>query len=202
MINIEKAQTYFHLIFPIHFGPVSFGSTPFGYSALIYQTDPFLVSRVILPRSNRKAITNIIHQHRGGRQRLHETALSVKEQIVNYFRGMPIKPPAKWLDMTCLTPLQKEVLVATSSIGYGTCCTYKDIAVAIGRPKACRFVGNTLAINPFPILIPCHRVIRSDMTAGQFEGGTDLKIKLIEHEIRTATTKTPHFFQPAPLQHD
>lgn len=191
MINIEKAQTYFHLIFPIHFGPVSFGpipfgSTPFGYSALIYQTDPFLISRVILPRPNQKEITEIIHKHKGGRHQVHKTALSVKKQIINYFRGIPVQTPFQWLDMTCLTPLQKEVLVATSAIDYGTCCTYKDVAAAIGRPKACRFVGNTLAINPFPILIPCHRVIRSDSTAGQFEGGTDLKIKLIEHEIKTS----------------
>ena len=116
---------------------------------------------------------------------MHKTALSVKKQIMNYFRGIPIQTPFQWLDMTCLTPLQKEVLVVTSAIDYGTCCTYKDVAVAIGMPKAYRFVGNTLAINPFPILIPCHRVIRSDTTAGQFEGGTDLKIKLIEHEIKT-----------------
>ena len=49
-------------------------------------------------------------------------------------------------------------------------------------PRAYRFVVTTLANNPFPILIPCHRVIRSDSSFGQFGGGTDLKRKMIELE--------------------
>jgi len=60
--------------------------------------------------------------------------------------------------------------------------SYRDIAVAVGRPRAYRFVGTTLANNPFPILIPCHRVIRSDGSFGLFGGGSDMKRKLIELE--------------------
>ena len=56
------------------------------------------------------------------------------------------------------------------------------VTTAVGRTRAYRFVGTTLANNPFPILIPCHRVIRSDGSFGRFGGGSDLKRKLIELE--------------------
>lgn len=128
----------------------------------------------------------------------HEKALNVKEKITDYFKGVPVQTPFEWLDMKCFTDLQKKVLIATSSIDYGNCCSYKDIAAAIGSPKAYRFVGNTMAINTFPILIPCHRVIRSDLSTGQYRGGTDLKKKLIEHEATTVKVKKPSFFQPLP----
>jgi methylated-DNA-[protein]-cysteine S-methyltransferase len=60
--------------------------------------------------------------------------------------------------------------------------SYKTIAAAVDRPKAYRFVGTTLAINPFPILIPCHRVIRSDGAIGEYGGGSALKKWLIDLE--------------------
>ena len=89
--------------------------------------------------------------------------------------------------MAGLTLLQKLVLRATTDIPYGSVRSYKQIAEAIHRPRAYRFVGSTLAKNPFPILIQCHRVIRSDSSLGQFGGGTDLKRKLIEIERKFAT---------------
>jgi O-6-methylguanine DNA methyltransferase len=54
--------------------------------------------------------------------------------------------------------------------------------MAIGRPGAYRFVGTTLGKNPYPILIPCHRIIRSDKGMGGFGGGIDLKKRLIDFE--------------------
>lgn len=84
-----------------------------------------------------------------------------------------------------LTRLQQSVLAATASIPCGELRSYKDIAEAIDRPRAYRFVGTTLGENPFPIVIPCHRVIRSDGSYGQFGGGTDLKRKMIELEAST-----------------
>jgi len=86
--------------------------------------------------------------------------------------------------MAGLTPLQQLVLRATTDIPYGSVRSYKQIAEAIHRPRAYRFVGSTLAKNPFPILIPCHRVIRSDSSLGQFGGGTDLKRELIDLEAQ------------------
>ncbi|OEU65612.1 MAG: hypothetical protein BBJ57_04445 [Desulfobacterales bacterium PC51MH44] len=106
----------------------------------------------------------------------------VKESLSDYFKGKPIQPPWGWMDIGGFTKLQRSVLIATADIPYGELRSYKQIAQAINRPRAYRFVGTTLANNPFPILIPCHRVIRSDSSFGQFGGGTDLKRKMIELE--------------------
>ena len=84
-----------------------------------------------------------------------------------------------------LTRLQQSVLAATADIPYGELRSYKEVAEAVHCPRAYRFVGTTLAKNTFPIVIPCHRVIRSDGSFGQFGGGTDLKRKMIELEAST-----------------
>ena len=75
-----------------------------------------------------------------------------------------------------------KVLKETSNIPYGTIMTYKEIALEIGNPNSYRAVGNALASNPLPIIIPCHRVIKSDGSIGGFGGTPELKRKLLLHE--------------------
>jgi methylated-DNA-[protein]-cysteine S-methyltransferase len=82
---------------------------------------------------------------------------------------------------TC-TVFQQEVLRAEHEIPRGYVSTYKRIAEHIGRLKGSRAVGTTLASNPFPIIIPCHRAIRSDGSLGGYQGGLDMKRKLLEME--------------------
>ncbi len=60
--------------------------------------------------------------------------------------------------------------------------SYKFIACKIGKPTASRAVGNAIANNPIPIFIPCHRVIKSDGSLGQYGPGEDIKRKLLELE--------------------
>lgn len=82
------------------------------------------------------------------------------------------------------TTFQVEVLKALRGIPYGETCTYRDIAVAVGRPKAVRAVGNANGRNPLPIVIPCHRVIGSDGSLTGFGGGIETKRYLLELERR------------------
>ena len=102
--------------------------------------------------------------------------------VADYFSGGSVVTPWKDLELSGLTILETAVLRATAAIPYGEVVSYREIARAIGREKAFRFVGNTLAQNPFPILIPCHRVIRSDQNIGGFGGGEVLKKKMIALE--------------------
>ena len=69
-------------------------------------------------------------------------------------------------------------------IPFGETRTYKEIAVAIGKPKAARAVANACGKNPYPIIIPCHRVVRSDGTIGGFtgDGGIEKKRQLLRQE--------------------
>ncbi|HTY40129.1 MAG TPA: MGMT family protein [Candidatus Paceibacterota bacterium] len=76
----------------------------------------------------------------------------------------------------------EQVHVATRRIPSGRVATYKDIARAIGRPKALRAVGNALHANPDTQRTPCHRVVRSDGSVGGYAHGTAAKIKRLRAE--------------------
>jgi len=86
-----------------------------------------------------------------------------------------------------LTKFQWKVLKVTANIPLGETRTYKWVAEKIGSPKAIRAVGQALRRNPYPIIIPCHRVIKQDGSLGGYAGGLgERKAKLlnIEQEIR------------------
>ena len=80
------------------------------------------------------------------------------------------------------TDFQKSIWQELINIPYGETRTYKDIAQKINNPKALRAVGTAIGKNPFFIIIPCHRVIRSDGKMGGFAYGLDVKEKLLELE--------------------
>ena len=82
---------------------------------------------------------------------------------------------------------QKKVWRALSKIPKGETKTYKEIAIAIGHPLAVRAVANACGKNPYPIKIPCHRVIRSDGKLGGYSapGGTAAKRRLLKEELKT-----------------
>lgn len=68
------------------------------------------------------------------------------------------------------------------NIPFGTTATYQQIAERIGKPKAVRAVATAIAQNPVAMLVPCHRVIHSDGTIGEYHWGRELKRQLIEWE--------------------
>ena len=82
------------------------------------------------------------------------------------------------------TDFQKMVWAELKKIPFGEIRTYKEIAVAIGKPKAARAVANACGKNPYPIIIPCHRVVRSDGTIGGHtgDGGVEKKRQLLRQE--------------------
>jgi len=156
--------------------------TPLGHMAVIYRVTPFAVIKILLPTQDKKGLVNAVETFGREQTGSHDNAFKVKESIIDYFKGKAISPPWIWLETGGLTKLQKFVLACTADIPYGELRSYKDIAVAVGRARSYRFVGTTLANNPFPILIPCHRVIRSDGSFGRFGGGSDMKKRLIALE--------------------
>jgi methylated-DNA-[protein]-cysteine S-methyltransferase len=77
---------------------------------------------------------------------------------------------------------EEAVYSKIKEIPKGRVTTYKEVAVAIGKPGASRAVGNALNRNPHPIEVPCHRVVKSDLTIGGFARGTKEKKKLLKKE--------------------
>ena len=86
------------------------------------------------------------------------------------------------LDFHLAHGFRRTVLSHVAEIGYGRTASYATIAAATGRPKAVRAVGTACAINPLPIVVPCHRVVRSDGTIGQYVGGAAAKRALLALE--------------------
>ncbi len=74
------------------------------------------------------------------------------------------------------------MLAHLPDIAYGTTASYAAIATAAGSPKAVRAVGTACATNPLPVVVPCHRVVRSDGTLGRYAGGAEAKRTLLTLE--------------------
>ena len=117
-----------------------------------------------------------------GWERYDEPFKKTARQLNEYFAG---ERREFELELTLEgTKFQVQVLEALRGIPYGETRTYRDIAEAVGRPKAVRAVGNANGRNPLPIVIPCHRVIGSDGSLTGFGGGIEAKRYLLELEQR------------------
>lgn len=109
---------------------------------------------------------------------------SVERQLLEYFEGRrrTFDIPT---DLRGLTGFQRAVLGAAARLGFGEVATYSEIASRIGRPGASRAVGNALGRNPVAIVVPCHRVVRTDGTLGGYTGGLEYKEALLGIEGRS-----------------
>lgn len=119
----------------------------------------------------------------------------VIEQLSEYFartRTQFFLP----IDLFGVTPFTRSVLEATNHVPCGKVVTYGQIAEGIGQPKSSRAVGNALGRNPVPIVVPCHRVIKSDGGMGWYTGGPHLKKHLLDiegiHFDRPSSTSQKH----------
>ena len=83
------------------------------------------------------------------------------------------------LDLRLARGFRRSVLSHLPEIGYGSTASYAVVAAAAGSPRAVRAVGTACATNPLPVVVPCHRVVRSDGALGQYIGGTDAKHALL-----------------------
>lgn len=130
-----------------------------------------------------QAVTRIYEPHvmagvsRGTAPRAVATA---QKQLGEYFAGKR-KEFHVTLAHVAATPFQREVWEALGDIPYGEVCTYAQVAFAIGNPRAMRAIGNANHANPWPIIVPCHRVVARHGIGG-YGGGTDVKRYLLELE--------------------
>jgi methylated-DNA-[protein]-cysteine S-methyltransferase len=86
------------------------------------------------------------------------------------------------VDLRLAEGFRRSVIEHLRDIGYGRRESYADVATAVGSPRAVRAVGSACAHNPLPVVIPCHRVVRSDGSTGQYVGGAAAKMTLLDLE--------------------
>jgi methylated-DNA-[protein]-cysteine S-methyltransferase len=159
-------------------------ATPFGPVALVWSVlgDQPKMFRVLLSKPGVLANQQVPVLF------LHSTASSCSEidviadDIEAFLSGEHTKFSLEVIRMDLCSGFQQDVLRAEYGIPRGAVSTYQRIARHLGNPSGARAVGNALANNPFPIIIPCHRAIRSDRTPGGYQGGTTMKRALLEME--------------------
>lgn len=111
----------------------------------------------------------------------HMEITEARSQLDDYFAG-DLRAFELALDWQLTRGFRREVLRETTAIPYGSTASYADLADRAGSPRAVRAAGSALATNPLPIVVPCHRVLRSDGAVGSYLGGSPMKEALLAME--------------------
>jgi len=173
LAKLLKKQLFCHL-FATSFGPIAilwsvFGAKPGILRVLL--SNPGCSSKKILRTSFPECISNSSPEIN-----------LISEQISEFLSGEDVVFSLDIARVDLCPAFQRRVLLSEFGIPRGYVSTYRRIARYLDNPKGARAVGTALANNPFPILIPCHRAIRTDGTLGGFQGGIEMKKKLLQME--------------------
>jgi methylated-DNA-[protein]-cysteine S-methyltransferase len=154
--------------------------SPFG-TLLAASTERGLV-RLAFPEESTEAVLERLAARLSPRIVLTPARLDgVRRELDEYFGGRRRRFEVP-LDWSLIGPFARRILGATAEIPYGGVLSYADIAGEAGSPRGSRAAGNALGSNPIPIVIPCHRVLRSGGALGGYGGGLDRKRWLLELE--------------------
>ncbi len=136
------------------------------------------IVRVVLPQRDRDQIREQLgNPGNSGSLLAEEAARQIQEYLCG--RRQDFTVPVDWEPFSDFT---RHILRACARIPYGETVSYSELARRAGKEGAGRAVGQALAANPVPLLVPCHRVIRADGSLGGFSGGVEIKRRLLELE--------------------
>ena len=137
---------------------------------------------VILPQESRDVVfCKVMNYSCAAKEQSPYLFGDLPHRLRLYLEGKLVDFPDK-LDLGEMTCFQQNVLEVVRTIPYGETRSYGWVAGELGLPKAARGVGQALARNPMPIVIPCHRVISSNGSLGGFGGGVEIKEFLLRLE--------------------
>ena len=158
--------------------------TRFGAAAIVWFEDRHgpRIARVLLPAAREKTMQEIGGIFPSAARASCPVVARFSQDLQGFAEGRAIPFDTSVLDMSRVTPYHGRVLRALTKIPRGMVETYGAIAAKTGTSGGARAAGQGCANNPFPIVFPCHRVIRSDASLGGFGGGLTLKRALLEME--------------------
>ena len=133
------------------------------------------VQRVVLPNEQR-ALAGRFPEAQGS------AIAALAEQVQRFLAGADVTFDLSLIALEACSAFQRRVLLAESAVPRGWVTTYGRIAAHLKMPGAARAVGGALAHNPFPLIIPCHRAVRSGGGLGGFRGGLEMKRALLRLE--------------------
>lgn len=158
--------------------------TNWGYFGLM--GTPEALTRTFLPVSSRSKAKQMLLAHRPQARYDSGLFIALQEKIRAYFGGECTDFVSVPVDLGDFSAFAGKVLSACGRIGYGQTVSYAQLAQLAHAPKAVRAAGSVMAKNPIPLIIPCHRIIRSDGSIGNFSanGGRNLKKRLLDIEAQ------------------
>ena len=157
-----------------------------------------LIMHIMLPQKDISITETISKNCPNVLEQSHEKLKKLCLQIQNFLEGSPVSFSLEFIDITVCYDFQKKVLLETREIPRGKVSCYGHLADRILAPGAARAVGSALARNPFPLIIPCHRVVKSTGYLGNFGGGSEMKRFLLQMEGVQSNTRGkigPEYFQ-------
>ena len=156
----------------------------FGEFAIIWKLihDQPSILRVVLPGMFPDMMPSLQKEYLHIEEGKHPEMIALVRDIGRYLEGEKTRFDLRYLAWENCTDFQFRVLKAEYEIPRGWVSTYGRIANKLGLPGGSRAVGRALATNPFPLLIPCHRAVRSTGSLGGYQGGLEMKKALLEME--------------------
>jgi methylated-DNA-[protein]-cysteine S-methyltransferase len=136
--------------------------------------------RLSYSRSEDEFLERLLAEH-GDVPVLRSALDDVRRALERYFAGRRLDFDLP-VDLSGMPLFHRRVLDATARIRAGHVATYTQVARQAGSPRASRAAGNALHNNPVAIIVPCHRVLRTDGSLGGYGGGLPIKEWLLEHE--------------------
>lgn len=140
------------------------------------------VHRVFLPKEDISTQRTVQATFAGARSESCTSIEALGNRMTRFLEGEALDFPLDIIALERCSAFQRNVLLAEHKVPRGYVSLYGRIAKTLGIPGGARAVGNALSRNPFPILIPCHRAIKSSGELGGFQGGLQMKKKLLELE--------------------
>jgi methylated-DNA-[protein]-cysteine S-methyltransferase len=158
--------------------------TRFGPAVILWETrsDKPMVRQILISRPGQPSETVLKEQFPDSVPTPCGLIDDLAERIAAFLDGADVRFALGPVRLDLCPPFQRRVLLAEYGIPRGSVSTYGRMAAHLGIPGGARAVGNALATNPFPIVIPCHRAIRSDGTLGGYQGGLAMKRALLMQE--------------------
>ena len=155
--------------------------TPLGDGCFVWEGK--IVYRVFLPSPGVSAELKMSRES-GSVSRVGSAfADDVAQKLHALATGVSVDVPLNILDLENVSAFSRKVLTTLMGVERGTTVSYGELAEKAGFSGAARAVGRVLASNPFPLVIPCHRVVRSDGSSGSYQGGIVMKKYLLEAEV-------------------
>jgi len=155
--------------------------TRLGAAAIVFRGQR--LARVYLPERSTRSLRRRVHADFPDAEEDGRAAADLVRNLQRYFEGRCSRFRVK-LDFSQIGPFMRQVLNACARIPAGRTVSYRELAKQLGKPQACRAVGQALRRSPFPIIIPCHRVVGSDGSLRGYGGRARRGLKLKQFLLR------------------